>query len=271
VLGAAAAAGLRGARPTTIKAPRSLSRNRTRADYCSSASLAVATKPSVAPWVTTLGGTFTLPAAPPTGTLDDAKRTEIATRIWRESRPAAGTLVDVYLRSRGITVSPPVSLRFHPKLKHPSGASLPAMVAAVLDRDGRIVAVHRTFLAPNGSRKAEVTPNKLMLGPCAGGAVRFAKPAMVLAVAEGIETALSVAQACPNLAVWSTLSTSGLKTLQLPHEVLEVVICADADVAGEKAAFAAAERFSRQGRRVRIARPTGTNDFNDMLRGCGLT
>lgn len=141
------------------------------------------------------------------------------------------------------------------------------MVAMVQDRDGRIVAVHRTFLARNGLAKANVQPNKMMLGPCAGAAVRFAKPAEIVAVAEGIETALSVVQTCPGLAVWATLSTSGLKTLQLPGEVREVIICADADVAGERAALAAAERFSAQGREVRIARPSGANDFNDMLKG----
>lgn len=56
---------------------------------------------------------FTLPTSPPTQTLDKAKRTEIAIQIWRDSCPAAGTLVEVYLLSRNITISPPMSLRFH--------------------------------------------------------------------------------------------------------------------------------------------------------------
>jgi DNA primase len=39
--------------------------------------------------------------------LDDAKRSEIAQRIWCESKAAIGTLVETYLRSRGIAIVPP--------------------------------------------------------------------------------------------------------------------------------------------------------------------
>src|SRR5580658_7579428 len=61
---------------------------------------------------------------------DPTKRSEVACRIWRESRPARGTLAETYLRSRAISILPG-SLRFHPTLRHPSGAYLPALVAAV--------------------------------------------------------------------------------------------------------------------------------------------
>jgi putative DNA primase/helicase len=47
--------------------------------------------------------------------------------------------------------------------------------------------------------------------------------------------------------------------------VRDVIIAGDADEAGESAAHIAAQKFLREGRRVRIARaPTG-RDFNDML------
>jgi hypothetical protein len=51
----------------------------------------------------------------------------------------------------------------------------------------------------------------------------------------GIETALSVLQATGK-PVWACLGTSGLKAVILPPEVKTVVIAADADEAGEKAA-----------------------------------
>jgi phage/plasmid primase-like uncharacterized protein len=141
------------------------------------------------------------------------------------------------------------------------------MVAAVQNIVGEIVAVHRTYLRADGDGKANLVPDKMMLGPCAGGAVRFAKPAEVLAIAEGIETALSIVQACSGLAVWASLSTSGMKTLQLPSLVREVIVCADADDngAGQKAASDAAMRFIREGRRVRVAHPGRGRDFNDLL------
>jgi putative DNA primase/helicase len=203
----------------------------------------------------------------PARVLDDAKRAEYVQRIWREARRAAGTLVETYLGMRGITIPIPSSLRFHPNLKHPSGVYLPAMVACVENADA-LVAIHRTFLKKDGSGKANVQPDKMMLGPCAGCAVRFARASETVAIAEGIETALSIAQACPHLAVWAALSASGIRALQLPESVLEVIICADNDPngTGERAAEAAAMRFVNEGRKVRIAIPANASDFNDLLR-----
>jgi hypothetical protein len=139
------------------------------------------------------------------------------------------------------------------------------MVAGIQSVAGKLVAVHRTFLTLDGAQKAAVSPNRMMLGPCQGGAVRFAKPAEELAVGEGIESCLSVAQACPDMAVWAALSTSGLKAVQLPPEATSIVILADADAPGEAAARAAAQRFVQEGRKVRIARPPAGCDFNDRL------
>jgi DNA primase len=51
----------------------------------------------------------------------------------------------------------------------------------------------------------------------------------------------------------------------LPTSVREVIVLADGDDPGEKAARDAALRWSREGRRVRIARPPRGMDFNDML------
>jgi putative DNA primase/helicase len=53
---------------------------------------------------------------------------------------------------------------------------------------------------------------------------------------------------------WAALSTSGLRALDLPGEVREVIVLADGDEPGEAAARDAALRWMREGRRVRIAR-----------------
>ncbi len=51
------------------------------------------------------------------------------------------------------------------------------MVALVTaGADDRPLAIHRTFLAHDGRGKAPVDPQKMMLGPCRGGAVRLADP-----------------------------------------------------------------------------------------------
>jgi putative DNA primase/helicase len=93
----------------------------------------------------------------------------------------------------------------------------------------------------------------MMLGPCRGGTVRLALPGDVLMVAEGIETALSAMQATGRPA-WAVLSTSGLRTLDLPDAVRNVIVLADGDEPGEAAAQDCARCWKREGRRVRIAR-----------------
>jgi hypothetical protein len=198
--------------------------------------------------------------------IDDLKRTEAALRIWEATVPAGGTPAEVYLRSRGIIIVPSM-LRFHPALKHPTGQSWPAMVALVVNgSDGKPLAIHRTFLARDGHGKAPIEPAKMMLGPCRGGAVRLGPVGDRLMVAEGIETALSGMQATGR-PTWAALSTVGMRALDLPVAVREVIVLADGDKPGEVAASEAAMRWKREGRRVRIARPPQGRDFNDMLVG----
>jgi putative DNA primase/helicase len=130
---------------------------------------------------------------------------------------------------------------------------------------GSPIAVHRTFLARDGGGKAPVDPAKMMLGPCRGGAVRLGEPGAVLMVGEGIETCLAAMLATGN-AAWAALSTSGLRSLDLPRDIRDVIVLADGDEPGEAAAKECAQRWKREGRRVRIARPPQGMDFNDLLR-----
>ena len=198
---------------------------------------------------------------------DDAKRSEAALTIWNAAMPANGALVEAYFASRGLYLPPTSALRLHAGLKHPSGGIWPAMVALVTHGFGNTpLAILRTFLACDGSGKAPVDPQKMMLGPCRGGAVRLAPADDVLMVGEGIETCLAAMEATGHPA-WAALSTSGLRTLDLPRDVRDVIVLADGDEAGEAAARDAALRWKREGRRVRIARPPQGCDFNDLLLG----
>jgi len=188
-----------------------------------------------------------------------------ALAIWHQSVPAAGTLVETYLRSRGITLPPPLTLSFHPSLLHnPTDTYWPAMVALVT-REKVILGIHRTYLARDGSGKADVKPKKMMLGPISGGAVRLAPAAESICITEGIEDALSVMQVTGRVA-WASGSATGMKNLLLPDIVREVIICADNDPAGENAADKASARWFLEHRYVRIARPPPSKDWNDLLR-----
>jgi putative DNA primase/helicase len=201
---------------------------------------------------------------------DRAHRVEIARRIWSNGRNPSGTPVDAYLRGRGLKLPPSPVLRWAPQCwNRESGKELPAMLARVDGPEGEFVAVHRTWLLLDGSGKAGLSEPKWSLAPTAGAAVRLAPTADMLLVGEGIETCLAAMQASGS-PTWAALSTSGLKALVLPTAVREIIVLADHDHngAGERAAYAAAQRWLREGRRVRIALPSerGT-DFADLLAG----
>ncbi len=124
----------------------------------------------------------------------------------------------------------------------------PAMLAAVRDVSGQLVTLHRTLLTADG-RKADLNvPKRLMRLPddrtINGCAIHFGEPCDVLALAEGIETALSVVVAT-GLPCWACICAHGLEAVEIPDGVREVLIFADKDrsLTGERAAQALAERL----------------------------
>ena len=114
--------------------------------------------------------------------------------------------------------------------------------------------------------KYYIKPNKMMLGPCRGGVVRLGLTTTPLLIGEGLETCLAAMQAT-RLSAWAALSTSGMAVLDLPRDIPDVIILADGDAPGDRAATTAARRWACAGRRVRIARPPTGKDFNDVLLG----
>lgn len=194
------------------------------------------------------------------------KRADQAKRLWLEAQPIAGTVAEAYLRGRGITCPLPPTLRFHGACWHgPTAKRFPALVAAV--QGAGLPAVHRTFLRPDGSGKADIAPAKAMLGATAGGAVRLADGLSRVVVAEGIESGLSLL--CGLLdgpaTIWAALSTSGLRGLRLPPQPGRLTIACDGDGPGRDAGHALAERAHGLGWQVSILDPGTGRDFNDIL------
>lgn len=221
-------------------------------------------------------GTHPQRQPPPTparsGAKDHGREIEF---ILSKAVPIAGTAAERYLTARALPAPDCADLLFHPDLTHwESRRGFPGIVAVVRDHTGNRVALHRTYLADDGSAKASLDNPRKMLGPVAGGAVRLAEIAGgVLGLAEGIETALAAMAACPGLPVWATLSASNMEQVVLPAETRRIVILADHDTsrAGERAAEAAAQRLAAEGRRVWIALPPREgDDFNDLLLRDGL-
>lgn len=196
------------------------------------------------------------------------QRARQAQAVWQDARPIAGTVAETYLRGRGITCPLPPALRFHPEAWHgPTARKYPALVALVDVGDG--FAVHRTWLRADGLGKAEIDPPKAMLGAVSGGAVRLADGQGPLVVAEGIETALSLASGLLQrpATVWAALSTSGIRGLRLPAQPGRLTIAPDGDAPGRAAAHILAERAHGLGWRVAFLDPGDGRDWNDILTG----
>jgi phage/plasmid primase-like uncharacterized protein len=189
-----------------------------------------------------------------------------ALRIWEEAQDPRGTIVQDYLFGRGFTWELPLSIRFHPRLWHSPRLHFPAMVAAFENRDGKIAGIHRTYLRPDGTGKAEIEHNKKALAPMRGCAVHLTAADPILVVCEGIETGLSILQET-GLHVWAALGTSNLGSVELPSFVRKVLIAADNDDPGTMAAQKAADSYQARGYQVQIVSPlTEKEDWNDVLR-----
>lgn len=200
---------------------------------------------------------------------DRGRKKEAARKLWNGSLPASGTLADAYLVQRrlpGLAASP--ALRYRDDCHHPQGSKLPALVSLVVDVTGAAIATHRTYLDRATCWKANIEPAKASLGPIWTGSIRLQllRPGQPLVIAEGIESAASAGllMAAP---AWAAISSGNLEHgLSLPPEATDLVIAADPDEPGERAAQAAARRWRKEGRHVRIAR-TGRPgvDFNNIL------
>jgi hypothetical protein len=192
-----------------------------------------------------------------------------AQNLYRKSLDAQGTLVERYLRLRGITVLIPAVLRFVGCCPHRNGRYFPAMVAPVVNVDGGQIGCHATFLQYDGKFAFQNPKDRRECrGAIAGGAVRLADhdPDRELIVGEGIETTISAMQIF-DLPGWAALSTSGVTGLDLPPEIRRVVLAVDNDDAGREAAKAAYYRWKSEGRLVRLSMPPHEgDDFNDVLR-----
>ncbi len=206
----------------------------------------------------------------------------VAQRIVDRSAPIEGTPAAIYLRSRGITMDLPHTLRFA-RLAPPqiegngllaaNGPDpLPALVAIVTDPAGALVGLQRTYLTEDGC-KAATKPTatdrkprvKYSLGNVVGGAIQLGPPAASMLVTEGLEDGLTLAQALGR-SVWVAAGTSMMPQMVFAEVTRAVVIGADGDAAGAAAADKAAAAFTALGLATRIMRPTPPfKDFNAEL------
>lgn len=187
-------------------------------------------------------------------------------KLWRECHPIDG-IAAAYLRARNCVLPPADgALRWHPALKHPSGHVGPALVALVTNALTREpISLHRTWITATG--KADVQPARLYLAghDLTDGVIRLWSDELVtygLGIAEGIETALSLAWGFTP--VWAMLDAGHLGGFRPLPGIETLAIACDNDPAGINASRECSERWSTAGADVIVTRQE-VNDLNDVL------
>ncbi|MFL9892417.1 toprim domain-containing protein [Paraburkholderia sp. RL17-381-BIF-C] len=199
---------------------------------------------------------------------------EVLDPRWMRYWESIGPVRDVgsaYLQARQCAVPPADGdLRFDPAARHPAGYVGPCLVALVTDVASREpISLHRTWINADGT-KADVEPPRLLLGGHrkAGGVIRLWPDEALtqgLAIAEGIETALSLARVFQP--AWALIDAGNLTKFPVLAGVESLLIAEDHDEAGARAAKACAIAWASEDREVRIAKaPVAGDDANDYLR-----
>jgi len=221
------------------------------------------------------------PQRPPACSVVPAGSQEAARRLFAISGPIEGTMVETYLRGRGIArVHHGGSLRFHPRCyyrpdEHLPTETWPAMIACVTDLAGQITGVHRTWLDPDGFDrirlgKAPIDTPRRAMGDLLGNAVRFgAADDDVLLAGEGIETMLSLRCALPTLPMAAALSANHLSAMLLSSNLRRLYIARDADAAGDMVQAILLNRAQTVGIEAIPVSPR-LGDFNEDLHTFGL-
>jgi len=201
---------------------------------------------------------------------------EASRRLYAMAQPIPDTLVESYLRGRGIAhLHGTGSLRFHPRCYYRPDdygptETWPAMIAAVTDLHGRQTGTHRTWLRPDGTGKAPIDTPRRAMGDLLGHAVRFGVPDSIMAAGEGIETTLSLRCVLPDMAMAAALSAAHLSAILFPPTLHRLYIIRDNDAAGDAACDTLIDRARAAGIEALVLSPR-MEDFNEDLHTLGPT
>lgn len=191
--------------------------------------------------------------------------------LWKASKPLDGKdPVSQYLRARGIVIERPKCLRYCPQCyESKTKTHFPAMIAKVTSPDGKPVSLHRTYLDGKGGKAPIESAKKLMKGKSGikGSAIRLYPPkGDLIGVSEGIETAISATQLF-NIPTWALISTSIMEGFVPPDGIRRVTIFSDNDAnyAGQKSAYALANKLFLNNYIVEVVVPDDVGDFNNVI------
>ena len=149
----------------------------------------------------------------------------------------------------------------------------PCILCRIRDPSGKPVSLHQTFITSDGQKALVPKVKKLRpsvsTAPISGGAVQLCPPTPVLAVAEGLETLLSV-ESATGMQGWGLLNATLMGNWIVCMGVKHVYIWEDADAAGEVNAAKLEKNLLSAGIKVtrcnpKLFTPDSDMDWNDIL------
>ncbi len=208
---------------------------------------------------------------------EDKQRTvQYARKLANQSRPIKGTLAEKYLeKTRGIdTRICSDSIRFLSSIKEPeTGEFHPALLVVAKNMEGNVQGVQAIFLDKEG-KKLDCQQPKRSYGLIKGSVIPVHEGGNLYAVAEGAETALSIATACKDMTVFASLgSITNFSAMDFKTKSNTLIIFADHDRPGNDShnkVNHAADELKSKGFNVLVCTPDDVGkDFNDLLREKG--
>jgi putative DNA primase/helicase len=202
---------------------------------------------------------------------ESLRKTALGIEIWSDGRDPRGSPVEWHLCSRGLKLPAGDALRWHPDCPFGTSRSgcMIALVRNIITNEPQ--AIHRTALTPQGEKVSIGGCDRKALGPLLGGAIKLVDDAdttTVLAIAEGVESALSMQLLVDleRISVWALVSASGITAFQTLAGIEVLWIGVDHDKAGMAAARHCAARWQKEGHEVRrLLPPIPGEDVNDLV------
>lgn len=202
--------------------------------------------------------------------IDDVKK--MLNDLWTSSKTLTGSdHACKYLHSRGLVLQPD-NVRFCEECyESETKTKMPAMIARIVNKDNRPMALHRTYLQSDVFAKAEINSAKKMtltIDTLVGCSVRLFHPKnKTIIVCEGIETGIACNQIFDE-GVHACLSSTIMEGYEPPSDIRKIIICGDGDAnfTGQKSAYKLANRLHNKDFLVEVRLPEiFGNDFADEL------
>ncbi len=199
-------------------------------------------------------------------------------KIVAASQDIPGTQGAKYLSKRGIEVGGLSSdIRFGSVYEPGSKKEKPALICVARNKDDNVQAMQAIYLS--GKKKANIDVPKRSYGSISHAGVCVQRGSSnTVVIAEGPETAMSIANADKELTVYAALGSSNLGKIELPttHAGKRIVIAADNDfgnTVSKRMVDDAVSTWAQKGHDVAVIMPGiidgKKTDYNDVLQKYG--